>query len=143
MLDWGRRRWGILPRVENGCLQGSQPPSAGRIDAWLKAGVSIPARPDWTFVKLHTHGAHESNMNALLGQPMLELHQALARRSAADPSFHYHYVTAREMYNLACAAEAGWTGEVDPARDFQLINSWQHAPAAATVDTSYLGFDPS
>ena len=133
MLDWRHRRWGLVPRVENGCLQASQPPSAERIDAWLKADVSIPTRPDWVFVKLHTHGALESNMKALLGEPMIELHLALKRRSEADPNFHYHYVTAREMYNLACAAEAGWTGDVDQARDYRLTTCWHDAPVLATA----------
>src|SRR5271166_4413500 len=28
VLNWRRRKWGILPRIENGCLQGCQPPRA-------------------------------------------------------------------------------------------------------------------
>jgi hypothetical protein len=51
---------------------------------------------------------------------MVAFHSALAERSASDPNFHYHYVTAREMYNLVRAAEAGWTGSVQDARDFEL-----------------------
>jgi hypothetical protein len=57
----------------------------------------------------------------LLGEPMVRFHQHLARRAAADSQFHVHYVTAREMYNLARAAEAGWKGSVADARDFQVI----------------------
>jgi hypothetical protein len=45
----------------------------------------------------------------------------LARRAADDPYFRYHYVTAREMFNLVKAAEAGWEGSVDEARDFELL----------------------
>jgi hypothetical protein len=30
-------------------------------------------------------------------------------------------VTAREMYNLARAAEAGWEGTVAGARDYELL----------------------
>ena len=52
---------------------------------------------------------------------MIEFHSALARRAAADPRFHYHYVTAREMYNLVRAAEAGWSGSVADARDFEIV----------------------
>ncbi len=120
-LDWGRRKWGILPRLENGCLQRSQPPTAARIPLWLRAGVRVPARPDWLFVKLHAHGAPEHDADVLLGPPMIEFHQALARKAAEDPHFHVHYVTAREMYNLARAAEQGWTGSIAEARDFELI----------------------
>jgi hypothetical protein len=121
LLNWSEKKWGLLPRIENGCLQRSQPPSSSRIDLWLKARVQVPTRPDWFFVKLHSHGAPEENQRVMLGEPMLELHRELARRSARNGQFHFHYVTAREMYNLAKAAEAGWRGSVEEARDFELI----------------------
>src|SRR5262245_28835625 len=54
VLNWNRRKWGVVPRVENGCLQGNQTPTAERLDLWLKARVQMPSRPDWYFVKLHT-----------------------------------------------------------------------------------------
>ena len=59
VLDWRQRRWGLIPRTENGCLQASQPPHIDRLDLWLKARVQVPTRPDWFFVKLHAHGAPE------------------------------------------------------------------------------------
>jgi hypothetical protein len=129
LLNWGNRKWGLLPRLENGCLQGTQAPTLARLDLWLKARVQVPARPDWFFVKLYTHGANEANMPALLGEPMARFHENLAGRAVADPQFHYHYVTAREMYNLVRAAEAGWTGSVAEARDYQLVfNGCRPAP---------------
>jgi hypothetical protein len=121
LLDWDRRKWGVLPRIENACLQASQPPSLARLKRWLKARVQVPSRPDWFFVKLHTHGANEANQGVLLGEPMLAFHRLLAQLAADDPHFHYHYVTAREMYNLAKAAEAGWKGSVRSARDFAMV----------------------
>jgi hypothetical protein len=120
-LDWGRRKWGLLPKLENGCLQGSQPPSMGRVWLWLKAHVRVRSRPDWFFVKLHAHGAVEEAREIMLGEPMLRFHRALAEHAAGHPNFHYHYVTAREMYNLVRAAEAGWTGGVAEARDYELV----------------------
>ena len=126
VLNWRRRKWGLLPRLENGCIQGNQPPSLDRLDLWLKARVQVPGRPDWFFVKLHTHGAPEPNQRVLLGPPMVEFHRALARRAAEDPAFRFHYVTAREMYNLARAAEAGWEGSVAEARDYELL--WDPRP---------------
>jgi hypothetical protein len=121
LLNWGSRKWGLIPRIENGCLQGNQAPSLTRLGLWLKARVRVKHRPDWFFVKLHTHGANESNMPVLLGEPMVQFHETLAKLAADDPHFHYHYVTAREMYNLALAAEAGWQGSVEQARDFRLV----------------------
>lgn len=136
VLNWSSRKWGIFPRIENSCLQGSQAPTMTRLNMWLKARVQVPTRPDWFFVKLHTHGAPEENQKVLLGPAMVKFHQDLAERAAKNPRFHYHYVTAREMYNLARAAEAGWTGPVNEARNFELVLRADRA-AEAHADTKH------
>jgi hypothetical protein len=123
LLDWRCPRLGCLPRLENACLQASQPPSMARLQLWLQTRIQVPTRPDWFFVKLHTHGAREDHHGTLLGEPMVHFHRELAARRAANPRFHYHYVTAREMYNLVRAAEAGWTGAAAGARDYELISN--------------------
>lgn len=123
LLDWERRKGGLLPRLENGCIQRGQVPTMRRLGSWLRARVQVPSRPDWFFVKLHTHGAPESNQAVLLGDAMVRFHAELAERAASDPNFIFHYVTGREMYNLARAAEAGWTGSVAAARDFELVRN--------------------
>src|SRR5271157_980687 len=128
VLDWGRRKWGVFPRIENGCIQSDQPAGIHRLSAWLKACVQVSGRPDWYFVKLHTHGAPEWNQRVVLGEPMVRFHRDLALRAQNDPNFHFHYVTAREMYNLVRAAEAGWKGSVDLARDYRLVwEDWRLA----------------
>jgi hypothetical protein len=132
VLCWRRGRWGVVPRLDNGCLQGSQPPDIARVDSWLRARVQVPARPDWFFVKLHAHGAVEASHEALLGEPMVRFHEELARRAERDPHFHYHYVTAREMYNLVKAAEAGWQGTVAEARDYLLVSNCSASVEGAT-----------
>jgi hypothetical protein len=121
LLDWRRPRWGMIPRIESGCLQASQPPHIDRLDVWLKARVQVRSRPDWFFVKLHAHGAPEASHEVLLGEPMVRFHEGLADRARRDPDFHYHYVTAREMYNLAKAAEEGWSGPIAEALDYKLL----------------------
>jgi hypothetical protein len=120
LLNWKNRKLGFLPRVENGCIQSNQTPSIDRLRLWVKARIQVPSRPDWFFVKLHTHGAPEANQRVLLGEPMLRFHRALARIAREDANFRFHYVTAREMCNLVRAAEAGWKGSVAEARDFEL-----------------------
>jgi hypothetical protein len=100
LLNWKRRKAGLLPRVENACIQGNQAPSMERLDLWLKARIQLPSRPDWYFVKLHTHGANESNMPVLLGEPMMRFHQGLRDRAQKDVNFRNRYVTAREMAEL-------------------------------------------
>jgi hypothetical protein len=129
LFDWQRRHWGLLPRVENGCLRPLQPPTLDRLKLWLRARIQVPSRPDWFFVKLHTRGGDPGCADLLLGQPMVQFHQALAERARRGPKFFFHYVTAREMYNLAKAAESGWKGSVAEARDFELIWPPPAAPA--------------
>lgn len=142
--DWRRRKWGLLPRIENACIQANQPPTAERIDVWLRAGVRVPARPDWFFVKLHTHGGPESNQRVLLGPDMVRFHESLTERARRrDGRFHFHYVTAREMYNLARAAEAGWTGTVAGALDFEVVwNGGAPADAGGPRPTHRSGAQP-
>lgn len=120
-LDWGRRKLGLMPGIENACVQGTQAPSNRRLDLWIRSRVQVPTRPDWVFVKLHTHGANEANMPVLLGEPMARFHKLLRARAEHDPNFRFHYVTAREMYNLAVAAESGYEEDVSAAREFRLI----------------------
>lgn len=121
LIDWRQACSGRLPRVENGCLQASQPPHIDRLDSWLHARVQVPLRPDWFFIKLHAHGAPEESHRPLLGEPMIQFHRDLAERAQRDPDFHFHYVTAREMFNLVKAAEAGWRGEVADALNYRIV----------------------
>src|SRR5208283_4444035 len=76
-----------------------------------------------------------------------EFHRALARKASAEPGFHFHYVTSREMYNLVRAAEDGWQGTVAEARDYELVLNGTRQPAShangLVVGKSTLGFaDP-
>jgi hypothetical protein len=132
LLNWQHRRRWLLPRLENACIQASQPPSLDRLQLWLKARIRVPSRPDWFFVKLHTHGAAEDQREAVIGEPMLTFHRDLARLAADNPHFHFHYVSAREMYNLIRAAESGWQGTVAEARDFELARNTIATSAGAT-----------
>jgi hypothetical protein len=132
VLDWKHRKWGVLPHVENGCLQESNPPRIARLPGWLRARVQVSGRPDWFFVKLYAHGAPEESHRALLGDPMVRFHEDLGRLARENPHFHVHYVTAREMYNLARAAESGWKGSVADALDYEIISNVSSTALAQT-----------
>lgn len=121
LLDWRRRKWGVIPHVENGCLQSTQPPSVERLGQWLRARIHAPGRSDWFFVKLHAHGAPEHDHGTLLGEPMVRFHEELANLARTNPKFHYHYVSAREMANLIKAARAGFRGPVAEALDWEMV----------------------
>jgi hypothetical protein len=119
LLNWSRRKFGVMPAIENSCLQKNQPPSEARLELWLRAGVKVPTKPDWFFVKLHTHGVNEPNQDVLLGEPMVRFHEALRERADRDPLFRFHYVTAREMANIALAAGQGLDVSIQEARSLR------------------------
>jgi hypothetical protein len=104
-LDWKHRKWGILPRLENADLTAQNPPTLDRLRLWCAAGVHVKGRPDWLFVKLHTHGAQEANTDMLLGEPMRAFHHSLRSLSEIHPSFCYYYVTTRQLATLVHQAE--------------------------------------
>lgn len=106
-LNWQSRKWGFLPRTENGELSGDNPPTPQRADCWIRQHVHVKGRPDWVFVKLHTHGAQEQNFEALLGEPMDRMLTHLENAYNDGKRFRLHYVTAREMYDCVKLAESG------------------------------------
>ena len=118
-LRW-KRRFGLpIPGIENGDVRKSNPPTPQRVDHWIKTGVHVRGRPEWAFVKVHTHGTKEEDMPALLGEPVAKMFDHLEGRYNDGSNYRLHYVTAREMYNIARAAERGLSG--DPGRYRDLI----------------------
>ncbi len=116
--SWSPPKWGVFPRIENGDLHGTRPPTIDRLKLWLKANVHVQGKPNWKFIKLHTHGCKEGNIDMLLGAQMQRFHQQLADYSRQNPHIRYHYVTAWEMATLVKQAEAGKPREleIEPSR---------------------------
>lgn len=106
-------------RMENGALTGDDPPTAERVGTWLAQNIHVEGRPEWVFVKVHTHGAIEKTAQSLLGDGGHALHQAL-REQVIDAGDSLHYVTAREMYNVALAAMDGRTGNPNAYFDYAI-----------------------
>jgi hypothetical protein len=118
-LNWRRKKFGILPRIENGDLTAANPPTIERFRLWIDCRITVERRPNWLFVKLHTHGAKPENTRMFLGEPMRAFHRALAELAKNDNSIRFHYVTARELVNILHAAEAGHSGDPGQFRDFR------------------------
>jgi hypothetical protein len=106
-------------RIESAAIAAGDPPSARRLATWVAQHVHVLGRPEWTFVKVHAHGAPEKNARVLLGEAMDGLHRALADLSERA-SWRLHYVTAREMYNVARAAMDGKTGSPAAYFDYEV-----------------------
>ena len=72
------------------------------------------------FVKVHTHGAPEKQAASLLGEGGRMLHTELTTRYNDGKRWRLHYVTAREMFNIAIAAMDGKDGDPGAFRDHVL-----------------------
>jgi hypothetical protein len=119
-LALARRSRGLGLRIESAALSARDPASASRLGSWVSQGIHVQGRPDWVFVKLHTHGAPEAQADSLLGEPGRALHELLARHYNDGQRYVLHYVTAREMFNIALAGMAGHSGNPNAYRDYSL-----------------------
>lgn len=106
-VDWSRRKWGLLPRIDNAELHGGFPPTTSRLQHWLSAAVQIQGQGNWCFIKLHTHGALDRNADMLLGERYRSFHQELTALRAQHRDLNVYYVTAWEMAELVRQAEDG------------------------------------
>lgn len=106
-LDWANRKFGLLPRIENGDLHGHRAGSKHRMNLWLNSGVVVAGQPNWRFVKLHTHGCKEENIDTLLGEPMQQFYREIESLQRERPNLRFHFVTAWEMAQLVHQAEQG------------------------------------
>jgi hypothetical protein len=109
-------------RIEAAALSSRDPPSEARLRTWMRQWVHVDGRPEWTFVKVHAHGAPEQNARVMLGEPMTTMHEALARLRSRG-TWDVHYVTAREMYNVARAAMDGLRGSPAQYFDYEVAPS--------------------
>jgi hypothetical protein len=116
-LNWSRRKFGLLPRIENGEITGINPPRADRMKIWTRLGIQVQGQPHWRFIKLHTHGGNPRDMATLLAAPMARFWEHALAEYNDGKKFRLHFVTARELVNLIHAAEAGHTGNAGAFRN--------------------------
>ncbi len=126
------RRRGPLPFIamDDGDLAHYRRYLPSRLDRWVRAGIGVQGRPDRIFIKLHTHGAEDRNREALLGADLNALYADAEARYNDGSGYRMHYVTAREMFNVIKATEAGVEGDVRELRD------WLLPPPAAVAAAS-------
>ncbi len=124
-----RGRFGV--RIESAAVTAADPGTPSRVATWTKQEIHVEGRPDWVFVKVHTHGAPEAQAASLLGEGGRSLHQALARYNDGV-NWSLHYVTARELYNVARAAMDGRAG--NPAEYFDHLLAPPPIAVAARQD---------
>jgi hypothetical protein len=117
-LMWHKRKYGVLPHIESADVRTSIQPTPERVDAWVRTRIHVAGRPEWVFVKIHTHGTQERDTDMLLGAPMHRMLRHLESAYNDGENYVLHYVSARETYNIIKAAEAGKDGNPHLYRDF-------------------------
>jgi hypothetical protein len=108
-VNWFDRKDSWLPRLENGEITELHPLTRSRLRHWRSLHVHVAGNPDWVFVKLHTHGLDRSSMEGITGHSARLFYRDL-RAWCNSLGMQLHFVSAREMYNVVKAAEAGKTG---------------------------------
>ena len=111
---------GWRPRIENASVTVEEPAVPDRIDGWINSRIGVRGRPEWIFVKVHTHGGIERDWDALFGETAEMMHSYLATKFNDGERYQLHYVTAREMFNIARAAEFGMKGNPNEYRNFEI-----------------------
>ncbi len=111
-LNWRRRK------IENGGITFNNPPTKERIDLWVRQGIGIKGKSDWVFVKVYTHGAQDDNLRDEFFKNLDFMFAYLEEKYNDGKNYKLHYVTAREMYNIIKAAEAGEIGDPGLRREY-------------------------
>lgn len=109
-LMWSRiKGFGIVPiPICGDAINGRPPVTVRRIDSWVKTGICVQGKRDWIVVKTHTHGATDAD--EVLGENMDNIFDYIEHRYNDGKNYLVHYVTARELYNIIKAIEAGESG---------------------------------
>lgn len=107
-------------RIFGSAITGKPPVTKKRVDAWIKTGIHVKGQNDWIIVKTHTHGASEDS-KAVLGKEVDDIFTHLETKYNDGNNFILHYVTARELYNIIKATEAGEPGDnPEQYRDYKI-----------------------
>jgi hypothetical protein len=120
LLSFARQNGhGFLPYIENSAVSSHTPPTMVRLRLWQRARIIVQGRPDWLFIKLHCHGMDPREHEAMLGGRMRKFLQDLKEGSEGGGRYQTHFVTAREMVNIALAACDGRHGNPGDFRDYR------------------------
>jgi hypothetical protein len=126
MINFGRRKRGWpFPSIESGELSGINPPTLQRLRLWKEAAITVGGRPDWLFIKLYCHGMESRAESAMFGTSIQQFLRELVKGTENRNEYRLHFVTMREMVNVALAACDGRQGNPGDYRDycFRLITA--------------------
>ncbi|MCK9295299.1 MAG: hypothetical protein M0P70_09465 [Desulfobulbaceae bacterium] len=121
-LNMKSRKFGLLPRIENGCLSHDMSISAERVSLWAAQHIHVLNRPDIIFIKLHSHGSQEQTMDFFFKHGALDhLYSLLENYCCVNRSNSLYYVSSRQMYNVVKGLEERPDAPVGTLLDFELL----------------------
>ena len=106
----------------------------------MRADITVDGRPDWLFIKLHCHGMDPRDESSMIGEAAQGFMRDLIGWAQDNSVNHLHFVTGREMVNIALAAADGNEGNPSDYRDYYLQPQLPQAATLADVRGSGYGF---
>lgn len=121
VFNWTRRIRGVpVPRIEDGSLVYNQPMDLERLERWIAADVRVKNHPSWVFVKLYCHGFFDHDQSACIGEDARRFFSEIVEHGEKSGRYSVHFASAREAFNMVCAAIDGADGEPGQFRDYRL-----------------------
>jgi hypothetical protein len=111
---------GLKPRYDGGDITHTDLPTPERIKKWIETDIHVKGRPEWVFVRIYTHGVVPEDHEVVLGKWAEDMYSYLEKNYNDGRKYVLHYVTSRETYNIAKAAEAGKSGNPKDYRDYEI-----------------------
>ena len=88
-----------------------------RLRLWRDTAICVAGRPDWIFIKLHCHGMISRDEPAMFGASAQQFLGELTDGPGCGSEYMVHFVTMREMVNVALAACEGRHGNPGEYRE--------------------------
>jgi len=106
-LNWWKKKFGILPHIEDADVSHNHPPTPARIDLWIKQRIRMVGDNCSVVVKVHTHGAQIKNAGRLLDEYLDMIYSYLEKNYNDGKKYKLYYVTPYELYRILKGIECG------------------------------------
>lgn len=133
-LDFDRQARNGIGRFEDAALTAANPPSLRRLHLWKRAAIQVKGRPEWVFIKLDAHGMYPTDTDTILGADTQHFLRELVS-GAGERNETLHFVSAREMANIALAACEGREGNPRDYRNYRYRLAKDLSPAQFSNET--------
>lgn len=98
-LNWKKKKYLLLPGIENGEITNVARVTHERIKLWLRFAPSIIGEADVCFVKVYTHGCdNDETREYLLSEGLETLYTTLCSQYNDGDRYLLHFVSAYEMF---------------------------------------------